>query len=531
MKIAGFNSNHDCSYCVLDDGKPESHYEYERHLRTKEPAGDSMKFFLENYEQYNEVKDFCHWEETSENWKLVNRYPESLKKIKKIAESNDGSYYEPGHHQSHAANAFFSSNFDEALIVTIDGGGRDNVDGEIIVSTITIWEGNGLEIKPLKYFPEDEINIGVMWSATTEKVYGLSVGYPKGNQCGTVMGMAALGNPDKYYTYFYDHRFRHPSLFYFDFDFFKNLVGKSEQEGFDVAAGLQKATEMVMKELLDPYLKSGKYKNVCFAGGVALNSVMMGKIATQWYKGVVDNFYVCPVPYDAGLSLGSAQYVWHQILKNPRIKWDDSFTPYMGGKYTKELVLDAISKSGEKVAYRQVDDVTVIDEMLQEKVVSVYGGASESGRRALGNRSILADPRSPNMKDIINDKVKHRQWFRPFAPSILREEVKNWFVDDLASPYMSFVLRFKEDKIDKVPAVVHFDKTARLQTVTEKDNPWYYNFIKKWHEKSGVPIVLNTSFNDREPIVETPEDAINCFLKTKIDCLYFYDYNILVEKV
>ena len=166
-----------------------------------------------------------------------------------------------------------------------------------------------------------------------------------------------------------------------------------------------------------------------------------------------------------------------------------------------------------------------------DNVISVYGGGSESGRRALGNRSILADPRSLKMKDIINDKVKHRQWFRPFAPSILREEVSNWFVHDVDSPYMSIALKFKDGMADKVPAVTHNDGTARLQSVDEEDNKWYHNFIKKFGERTGVPIVLNTSFNDREPIVETPEHALDCFLRTNIDYLYFRDFGLLVKKV
>jgi carbamoyltransferase len=148
----------------------------------------------------------------------------------------------------------------------------------------------------------------------------------------------------------------------------------------------------------------------------------------------------------------------------------------------------------------------------------------------LGNRSILADPRNATMKDKINQKVKHRQWFRPFAPSILEESVPDWFTTNKESPYMNFVFKFKEEVRDKVPAVVHLNGTARLQTVTKNDNEWYYNFIKSWEEKSGVPIILNTSFNDREPICETPTHAVNCFLKTDIDYLYFYDYGILVSK-
>ena len=190
-----------------------------------------------------------------------------------------------------------------------------------------------------------------------------------------------------------------------------------------------------------------------------------------------------------------------------------------------------LNKHNCSLRYSEATDDDVIELLSKDNnVISVFGGGSESGRRALGNRSILADPRSPKMKDIINEKVKHRQWFRPFAPSIIREEVKNWFDRDIDSPYMSFVLNWKEDMKDKVPAVVHLDGTARLQTITENDNKWYYNFISKFKEKTDVPILLNTSFNDREPIVETPEHAINCFLGTDIDYLYFYDYGFLVKK-
>ena len=175
-------------------------------------------------------------------------------------------------------------------------------------------------------------------------------------------------------------------------------------------------------------------------------------------------------------------------------------------------------------------DDYVLNKLIRKNIISVYGGGSESGRRALGNRSILADPRSSEMKNILNKKVKHRQWFRPFAPSILRDEVKNWFKRDASSPYMTHVLEWKDDALEKVPSVVHINKTARLQTVTRKDNEWFYQFLKKWHKKSGVPILLNTSFNDREPIVESPENAVACFLKTKIDFLYFFDFGILVSK-
>ena len=204
-------------------------------------------------------------------------------------------------------------------------------------------------------------------------------------------------------------------------------------------------------------------------------------------------------------------------------------TPYLGRKYTKEQILESLD-SNKQVVYRDCSDSEIVDLLYDQKIISVFHGGSESGRRALGNRSILADPRSKDMKDKVNLKVKHRQWFRPFAPSILREHVQDWFEDDVESPYMSFVSRVKEDCCEKVPAIVHFDRTARLQTVTKKDNKWYYNLLVNWNEKSGVPILLNTSFNDKEPICETPTHALNCFLGTEIDFLYFADYGILASK-
>lgn len=259
-----------------------------------------------------------------------------------------------------------------------------------------------------------------------------------------------------------------------------------------------------------------------------MNSVLIGKILDKFDQ--FDNIYISPTSHDGGLTLGAAQYVWHHVLNNPRIKWNDNITPYLGVKYPKEDILKDINKVKDRVNVSDSSDEEIIDLLDKQNIVAVFGGGSESGRRALGNRSILADPRSPTMKDKVNENVKHRQWYRPFAPSILREEVKNWFKRDIDSPYMSFVVEFKDEVKDRVPAVVHFDGTARLQTVTEKDNSWYYNFLKQWQSKTGVPILLNTSFNDREPICEIAEHALNCFLNTNIDYLYFRDEKLLISK-
>jgi carbamoyltransferase len=357
------------------------------------------------------------------------------------------------------------------------------------------------------------------------------------------MAMAALGNPERYENVFYDMLTKdlmaasmkprsqprganvgtdpnHPYLHRW-----RTLADCGEKFRYDLAAGLQSATEKHIRNALASILSKHPFEYLCLSGGVSLNSVAVGKIKT-WFPFLKD-VYVTPTPHDGGLPIGAAQYLWHHVLENPRIKWEDNFTPYLGVTYNN--VEETLKKYSE-ITFKKAEDDEVIDHLHDSKIVSVFGGGSESGRRALGNRSILADPRPKSMKALINDKVKHRQWFRPFAPSILREEVKNWFVEDKNSPYMSFVIKFKEEAKEKVPAVYHFDDTARLQTVTENDNKWYYNFIKKWHKKSGVPILLNTSFNDREPICETPAHAVDCFLRTNIDYLYFYDENILVEK-
>jgi len=528
MKVAGFNSGHDCAYAVLDNGIPIIHAELERYIRIKEPPGDSIQFLFDTYPEAEEIVHFAHWSETNPNWAIRNKYPESFKKALQTTSKNGGSFYEPGHHLCHAANALFSSNYKDALVITIDGGGRDIIDDQSLIGTFTAWKGDDLDFELLAYLQEHEINIGTMWSQCTSQIFGLSSGYPKGNQCGSVMAMACMGDASKYYDEFYNHRFKHPSMRPFNFGKFKEIAEASEQGAFDVAAALQRATETVVKEILDPLVENSDSDNICLSGGVVLNSVMTGKLAKDWYPD--KNIYVCPVPYDAGLAIGAAQYVWHTMLRNERIQWEDNCTPYLGVTHSEESIVATLNSRTADVFWHRADVDAIVDKLDQGFIVSVFSQGSESGRRALGNRSILADPRNPDMKDIINEKVKHRQWYRPFAPSIIREEVKNWFTTDQSSPYMSFVLDFTEEAAEKVPAVAHFDNSARLQTVTEKDNAWYYNFLKKWQEKSGVPIILNTSFNDREPIVENPDHAVNCFLKTDIDFLFFCDYNILVKK-
>tara|TARA_R110002074_G_scaffold73135_4_gene168030 strand:- start:2389 stop:3981 length:1593 start_codon:yes stop_codon:yes gene_type:complete len=522
VTIVGFNSGkHDVAYCILKNGVPQIHEELERLLRVKEPPGDGLEMYFQR-NRLDQTVDHFTYGNPNYTGGLRNTSDESLNSMKSVLEISNGKHWILGHHKSHAANAFFSSNFNDALIFTIDGGGIEE-DG--FVSALTVWQGSDTKIELISRIPLSTLNLGAPWSLYTEKIFGLSSGYPKGNQVGTVMALACVGNPEKYYNDFYNGFIKGGGYIDSNCKKYKSIADQSEQGKYDIAAAIQKATEEIVKNIMQQFIEKYNPSNICLSGGVSLNCLMTGKMI-EWFPD--QKFFMDPVPYDAGLCLGASRYLWHHILDNPRIEWKDNATSYLGVKYDHDDIMKAINDT--KSSYEIVNDSEVINLIINQNIISVYGGGSESGRRALGNRSILADPRFITMKDLINKKVKHRQWFRPFAPSIIREEVKNWFEQDIDSPYMSFAIKFKEEVRDDARAVVHFDGSGRLQTVTENDNKWYYNFIKMFGNKTDVPILLNTSFNDREPIVETPLDAIKCFQGTDIDYLYFYDYNILISK-
>tara|TARA_R100000458_G_C8272289_1_gene247107 strand:+ start:374 stop:2116 length:1743 start_codon:yes stop_codon:yes gene_type:complete len=576
MKILGIHNGHDAAFSIVENGVPKLHIELERYTRVKEGREANVwGWLLENGFKVDDIDYFICQDRIGFN-QAINRpenkdlYIPNLEKqandpkLKPYLHYEDKCMITIGHHTAHAANAFYSSNLDEAIIITIDGGGfevksQHHPSGRS--TGRTAFRGIGNKIEPLYmgygepwaskwsgiteevdgretvgFEPQhkwvhdtpESIYIGQIWSHYTRDVFGLSAGPPHGHQAGTVMALAALGEPK-----YYDAMLPHPMYFK---GYAQEIVKQLGDKGkYDIAASLQKWTEHHIFDFINQVIEfekqntDGKHiKNLCLSGGVVLNSVMTGKLFDTLG---FENIYVCPVPYDAGLCIGSSQYLYHHILDNDRIKWKDNSPTYLGELYGKDVIEKDLNKFDKKIVTQHVTDDDVIDLLDKQNIISVFGGGSESGRRALGNRSILADPRSPKMKDMINEKVKHRQWFRPFAPSILREEVKNWFHKDIDSPYMSFVIPFKdEETMNKVPAVSHFDGTARLQTVTKNDNEWYYNFLSKWFKKSDVPILLNTSFNDREPIVETPEHAINCYLGTDIDYLYFRDVGILVGK-
>jgi len=543
QKIAGCWSGHDSSFVVLHDGKPVIHAEFERYSREKCAPSDSLKFLMERYPDYESISELAIVYPVQK----YEKFQESLESVRQAVSKNGGNITVVPHHAAHACNAFFSSDFEEALIFTIDGGGVENKEG--VESAMAVWSGEGLDVQNRCYFSPRAINIGGVWSRVTRYVFKLQNGWPLGGQEGTIMAMAAFGDPTRFSDDFYKMLTAdvipagmkpptqpigayvagkdptHPYL-----DRWAKLADENEKNLFDLAAGLQAATERLLDEFVTLATSSWTgQKNICTSGGVALNSVAMGQLYRK-YTDMGWNVYIPPVPYDGGLSIGAAQYVYHSVLRNPRIAWEDNCSPYLGETWPiDEGFLDCVMTSGMHTKFNvEIDDVCNLLE--KGHIVSVFNEGSESGRRALGNRSILADPRNPEMKNIVNLKVKHRQWFRPFAPSILREKVTDWFTHDVNSPYMQYVMPIRDDKQDQVPAICHHDGSARLQTVSEKDNPWYYSLLKKWEEKTGVPILLNTSFNDREPICETPGHALNCFLGTDIDDLYISSEKILISK-
>ena len=544
MKIAGAWPLHDCSYCILEDGVPIIHDEYERFVREKEPAGDALKFLFENFEDTSDIVHLGLIHPISS----TEKYRSSYQRMASIIEKNGGAIHAVGHHEAHAANAFFSSHFDKSIILILDGGGTEDDQGTRTAASI--WLGENNKIKAEKIYPISEYNIGRVWSQVTRWIFRMSTEWPKGSKAGTIMAMAAFGNPDRFSKDF-------ERMFGDDFDKvdvnpvgtpprslnrgpdpdhpflqqWEQLMHGDDQCAFDIAAGLQAATEKVISSLIGQLItRYPDYNNICLSGGVSLNSVSIGKIRT-WSEGKITGIFVPPTPHDGGLSIGAAQFVWHQILDHPRVVRTGNFSPYLGKTYSRAEVLEAIDSFQSHIEAQECSVESLVGLLEDQKIISIFGGGSESGKRALGNRSIIADPRRESIKHLINEKVKHREWFRPFAPSILREKVSEYFDQDVSVPYMEMVLPIREEMRSQVMGIVHEDGTARLQTVQADDNPFYHRLLTTWYQRTGVPILLNTSFNDREPICELPCDAINCFLGTNIDYLYFSDHQILLKRI
>ncbi len=462
---------------------------------------------------------------------------------------SDNNIYFSDHHLSHAASAFFPSPFDEAVVLTADGV------GEWATTTVAVGKNNQLDIKKEIHFPH---SLGLLYSAFT-----YFVGFKINSGEYKLMGLAPYGNPiycdkiEKLIDIKNDGTFR-LNQSYFNYatgltmtnNKFNNLFGakprdpqneKINQFHMDIACSIQKVTEKIMLQLARSIRKEYNIKNLCLAGGVALNCVANGKILKEK---IFENIWIQPAAGDAGGSLGAALALWHIEKGNKRyINPDDDMSgSYLGPSYKQEEIEKELKKLGANFKVLNYEDLInqTSEKISTGNAVGWFQGRMEFGPRALGARSILGDPRSEKMQKNLNLKVKYRESFRPFAPSVLKDDVSNWFELKTESPYMLLVADVNSNKkiqmtekekklfgIDKlnikrseIPAVTHVDYSARIQTVSENTNKPYYDLIQKFKEKTGCPVIVNTSFNVRgEPIVNTPTDAFNCFMGTDLDNL------------
>tara|TARA_B100001971_G_scaffold110502_1_gene101489 strand:- start:251 stop:2086 length:1836 start_codon:yes stop_codon:yes gene_type:complete len=464
------------------------------------------------------------------------------------------------HHLSHAASAFYPSPFEEAIVLTADGV------GEWATTTVALGKGNNLEIKKEIHFPH---SLGLLYSAFT-----YYTGFKVNSGEYKLMGLAPYGEPiyiDKIVNHLIDIKddgtFR-LNLDYFDYATgltmtnkkFHNLFGEKPRNPknqqitqfyFDIASSIQKVIEDIMVKLAKSLKQEFSIPNLCLAGGVALNCVANGKIIKEK---IFDNIWVQPAAGDAGGSLGAALALWYIEQNNPRkINPADSMKgSYLGPTYTQEIIEKELEKNGAKFEVLTEEEIInkTVDDLANGLAIGWFQGRMEFGPRALGSRSILGDARSSDMQKNLNLKVKYRESFRPFAPSILKDDLSDWFELDIDSPYMLFVANVNSNKtinmsqnqkklfgIDKlnikrseIPAVTHVDYSARIQTVYEETNPIYFKLLKRFKEKTNCPVIVNTSFNVRgEPIVNTPTDAFNCFMGTELDKLVIG--NCYLEKI
>ncbi len=430
------------------------------------------------------------------------------------------------HHLAHAACAFYSSGYANSGILTIDGFGEKSS------SVFAIGSENGIQALEETMLPG---SLGVLYMLMTAYL-----GFKPLDGEYKVMGLASYGNPEVYARRFEslfeeepDGTCRTTALVRDDFaEYIEDLLGPPRKvqdpvtrRHMDVAAALQRAFEDAMLRRFASLRATYGIERICLAGGSALNVVMTGKLARS---GLFKSTYVFPASGDDGASVGAAQYVYHQVLGN-RSAPTVLHTMSLGPNYLDQELVRALQLFDTKIAYKRVADIEkqVASALAGGKVVGWFRGRMEFGPRALGNRSILADPRTSEMRDVVNSRVKHREEFRPFAPAVLAEQAETYF--DMhgveRSNFMEFVVPATAIGQENAQAVVHFDGSARLQTVSRHDNKSFWEVINEFGHLTGVPIVLNTSFNVRgEAIVCTPEDAIRCFLSTDIDLLALENY-------
>jgi carbamoyltransferase len=439
------------------------------------------------------------------------------------------------HHIAHIASAYYCSPWDKAAGFSYDGS------GDFVSTMMARCEGGEIEVLDRVFLPH---SLGSVYTMICE-----FIGYTKYGDEGKVMGLAPYGK-DTYCKEIGKIVTQKNGGFQLDLSYFKPLgsnqgmqvlpdgtvrlarhfsdrmekeFGKPRepyteiaQRDMDLAYALQHRFEEVFFHLLSDLHKRMPIDDLALAGGCALNSVANGKL---FERTPFRRTYIQPAAGDEGLAIGAALHTYHSVLKQPRRT--ELKNAYLGPAFSDSRIQSALQGAG--VEYQKVDRATLLDSVAEQiaagKVVGWFQGRMEWGPRALGNRSIVAHPGLPNMKDVLNARIKHREWFRPFAPSIMADYQHKYFEHDHPSPFMLHVYKIRPEKRKALCAVNHVDDTGRLQSVTREENPLYYDLISAFHRKTGIPVILNTSFNENEPIVCTPEEAIDCFQRTRMDVL------------
>ena len=564
MIILGINAYHaDSSASLLIDGKIVCATEEERFTRIKHWAGlplQSIEFCLEFAKiSIDQVDSICIGRDPKS--KIFNKILYAIKNFTSAKEMlfqrlsnrtdlNDFNQIIKNHfgfcpkvhfiehHRAHLASAFFSSPFNKSTIVSIDGSGD--------FSTVMIAKGqnNKIEVLASQDFP---VSLGILYTAFTQ-----FLGFPYYGDEYKVMGLSPYGKP----TYLkelrsivwsgkksiidWDKRFfslkngaisyenNQPIVPEIFSSYFEKLFGKKREKSDpinqrhkDIACSLQRRTEEIIFEILEKAFLLGDSKNICIAGGVAQNSVANGKIIKNTS---FEKMYIPSAGHDAGISMGAAQYQYFHNMKNKRI--DTLYDANLGIEFSNSQIKNFLLSKDMK--YKFLDDKNLFSYIAtlisNEKVVGFFDGQAEFGPRALGSRSILADPRNQNAQKLLNEKIKKRESFRPFAPSILEEFGDDFFENYQFTPFMERVLPIKKNKRKFIPAVTHVDGSGRLHSVSKKLRPRYHALITEFYKITGIPILINTSFNENEPVVNKLEETLDCYLRTNLDVLVLGNY-------
>jgi carbamoyltransferase len=568
VKILGLNAFHgDASAALLSDGQLVSAIEEERLNRIKHWAGfpNLAAAACLNGSDRNEVEHVAisrdpfahisrkvlHAAVRPASWQRSMSRVANIVQVARLSSERPGTIlselkrarlHKVEHHRAHLASAFFASPFEEAAVVSVDGF------GDYTSVQWGIGRGNRIDVLGSVLFPH---SLGILYTAFTQ-----FLGFPKYGDEYKMMGLAAYGEP-RFAPQIRQIVRTESGNTRLDLDYFthhsqgvkmtwdgcepmsSNVFSRKMLEVFgepraprteitdrhaDLAASVQAVLEENYFALLNHVYQRTGQKALCLAGGVALNCAANGKIFEQT---PFQDIYIQPAASDAGTSIGAALSVWHERLNQPR-----SFVmqhAYYGPEYTDREIHAELEAAG--VNWRRLSEADLVDQTATQiaagKVVGWFQGRMEFGPRALGNRSILADPRRTDMKDLLNSRIKHREHFRPFCPSVLAEAVADFFETGYPSPFMVTAYRIKADRLQDIPAVAHADGTGRLQTVDQESNPLYWKLIRRFGDITGVPVLLNTSFNENEPIVQTPAQALDCFLRTRMDVLALGTYMLL----